>query len=39
MKNKQFQILVSLAARQGIKTISEFKKFVEHYNVNKINAV
>jgi hypothetical protein len=38
MKYKQFQFLASLAAAQGIKTIGEFKKFVENYNANHINC-
>lgn len=38
MKYKQFQFLASLAAKQGIKTIGEFKKFVKNYSANNINC-
>lgn len=33
MKYKQFQFLASLAAKQGIKTIGEFQKFVKDYSL------
>jgi hypothetical protein len=36
MSYQKFQILVSLATEQGIKTIGEFKSFAKNYNANQI---
>ncbi len=38
MKYEEFQLLASLAAEQGIKTIGEFKKFVKNYSATNINC-